>query len=176
MATAAKSLYELLGVAKNASADEIKKAYRKLAREYHPDRNPGDAEAEAKFKEVQGAYDTLSDPEKRKQYDAFGSGDGRAQGAAGGWTNFDPSAFDFGNLSDLFGGMFGNRGGRQQRRSRSAATTSRRSSTSPSRIRCAESRPRSPSRSTPPARSAAARARSRAPRRSSVPSAAAAES
>ena len=114
VATAAKSLYELLGVAKNASADEIKKAYRKLAREYHPDRNPGDAEAEAKFKEVQGAYDTLSDPEKRKQYDAFGSGDGRAQGAPGGWTNFDPSAFDFGNLSDLFGGMFGNRGGRQQ--------------------------------------------------------------
>ena len=114
MATAAKSLYELLGVAKNASADEIKKAYRKLAREYHPDRNPGDAEAEAKFKEVQGAYDTLSDPEKRKQYDSFGSADGRAQGAPGGWTNFDPSAFDFGNLSDLFGGMFGNRGGGRQ--------------------------------------------------------------
>ncbi len=61
MATAAKSLYEVLGVAKNASADEIKKAYRKLARQYHPDRNPGDDEAEAKFKEVQGAYDVLSD-------------------------------------------------------------------------------------------------------------------
>jgi molecular chaperone DnaJ len=114
VATAAKSLYEVLGVAKNASADEIKKAYRKLAREYHPDRNPGDAEAEAKFKEVQGAYDVLSDDEKRKQYDAFGSADGRAQGGQGGWTNFDPGAFDFGNLSDLFGGMFGGRGGRQQ--------------------------------------------------------------
>ena len=113
MATAAKSLYQVLGVAENASADEIKKAYRKLARQYHPDRNPGDAEAEAKFKEVQGAYDTLSDPEKRKQYDAFGSADGR--GGAGGWTNFDPGAFDFGNLSDLFGGMFrGGRAARQQ--------------------------------------------------------------
>ncbi len=110
MATAARSLYEVLGVAKNASADEIKKAYRKLAREFHPDRNPGDAEAEAKFKEVQGAYDVLSDTEKRKQYDTFGSADGRAQGGPGGWTNFDPSAFDFGNLSDLFGGMFGGRG------------------------------------------------------------------
>ena len=106
MATGAKSLYQVLGVPENASADEIKKAYRKLAREYHPDRNPGDAEAEAKFKEVQGAYDILSDAEKRKQYDAFGSADGRAQGAPGGWTNFDPSAFDFGNLGDLFGGMF----------------------------------------------------------------------
>jgi molecular chaperone DnaJ len=115
VATAAKSLYQILGVAENATANEIKKAYRKLARQYHPDRNPGDAEAEAKFKEVQGAYDTLSDAEKRKQYDAFGSADGRAQGGPGGWTNFDPSAFDFGNLSDLFGGMFrGGRGAQQQ--------------------------------------------------------------
>jgi molecular chaperone DnaJ len=114
VATAARSLYETLGVPKNASAEEIKKAYRKLAREYHPDRNPGDDAAEAKFKEVQGAYDVLSDDEKRKQYDAFGSADGRGHGAPGGWTNFDPNAFDFGNLSDLFGGMFGGRGGRQQ--------------------------------------------------------------
>ena len=68
------TLYETLGVAKNASQDEIKKAYRKLARQHHPDRNPGDASAEAKFKEVQTAYDVLSDPEKRKQYDAFGNG------------------------------------------------------------------------------------------------------
>jgi len=110
VATAAKSLYEVLGVAKNASADEIKKAYRKLARQYHPDRNPGDDDAEAKFKEVQAAYDTLSDPEKRTQYDSFGSGDG-----AQGWTNFgNADAFDFGNLSDLFGGVFGGRGNRQR--------------------------------------------------------------
>ena len=66
-----------LGVAKNASADEIKKAYRKLARQYHPDTNPGDQEAEERFKEVQNAYDVLSDPEKRKQYDTFGSTNGR---------------------------------------------------------------------------------------------------
>ena len=65
----ADELYKTLGVAKNASEDEIKKAYRKLARQYHPDRNPGDAEAEEKFKEVSAAHDVLSDPEKRKEYD-----------------------------------------------------------------------------------------------------------
>ena len=67
------SPYETLGGAKNASADEIKKAYRKLARQYHPDRNPGDKTAEDRFKEVQTAYDLLSDTEKRKQYDRFGA-------------------------------------------------------------------------------------------------------
>jgi molecular chaperone DnaJ len=115
VATTAKSLYEVLGVAKNASAAEIKKAYRKLARQYHPDRNPGDAEAEDRFKEVQTAYDVLSDPEKRKQYDAFGSADGRRAGPGGfTWTTgegFDLG--DLGNLGDIFGGLFG-RGARQQ--------------------------------------------------------------
>ena len=68
----ADDLYKVLGVSKKASDEEIKKAYRKLARKYHPDRNPDDPKAEEKFKEVQGAYDTLSDPEKRKEYDSGG--------------------------------------------------------------------------------------------------------
>jgi molecular chaperone DnaJ len=107
------TLYDTLGVKKGASADEIKKAYRKLAAQYHPDKNPGDSAAEDKFKEVQNAYDVLSDPEKRKQYDAFGA-DGRVRfdprnfgGGGGGFT-----INDLGDLGDLFGGLFGGRAGR----------------------------------------------------------------
>src|SRR5918912_4261208 len=108
------TLYDTLGVKKDASTEEIKKAYRKLAAQYHPDKNPGDASAEEKFKEVQNAYDVLSDAEKRKQYDTFGSADGRGPGG------FDPRNFgggsftinDLGDLGDLFGGLFGGRAGR----------------------------------------------------------------
>jgi molecular chaperone DnaJ len=102
LATRPKDLYDVLGVSRTASQEELKKAYRKLVREHHPDKNPGNVEAEERFKEIQGAYDVLSDPEKRKQYDAFGSADGRVGGFPGGGANVD---FDFGDLSDLFGGF-----------------------------------------------------------------------
>ena len=107
-----RDLYETLGVTRNASHDEIKKAYRKLAQKWHPDKNPGDAAAEEKFKEVTAAYETLSDVEKRKAYDQFGAAGGMSGGG------FDPSAFsDFASargvdLSDLLSDLFGRvRGG-----------------------------------------------------------------
>ena len=118
---ATKNLYETLGVPKNASDDDIKKAYRKLVRQYHPDRNPGDASAEERFKEVQNAYDVLSDPEKRKAYDTFGSTNGRPgpAGGPGGFTVGDFDLGDLGDLGDIFGGLFGRgRGGPQQRQAR----------------------------------------------------------
>ncbi len=119
-----KDPYATLGVAKTATADEIKKAYRKLAREFHPDRNPGDAAAEERFKEVQGAYDVLSDTEKRKQFDRFGAGGpGSFGGGGGGPGGFGNVRFDNVDLSDLFGGLgglFGNRGPARPRAERGA--------------------------------------------------------
>lgn len=121
-----RDLYEVLGVPKTASASEIKKAHRKLVRKHHPDANPGDSEAEERFKEVQGAYDVLSDPAKRKQYDQLGSRMFAGAGAgnrAGGWNvNFDGDLGDlgsFGDFGDILGGLFGNAGGRRTTRARS---------------------------------------------------------
>lgn len=128
--------YQTLGLSKNASQDEIKKSFRKLARQYHPDKNPGDKAAEDKFKEVNQAYETLSDPEKRKQYDelsrlgAFGAGPGGGfRPGAGGAQGFDPrifqqwqsqgggAQFEMGDLGDLLGNLFGGAGpGRGRRR------------------------------------------------------------
>ena len=106
---AAKDLYKILGVDKKASADDIKKAHRKLVRQYHPDRNPGDAKAEERFKEIQAAYDVLGDPDKRKQYDRGGLNP-FAQGAPGGAGGFDAGSFSD-ILSNLFGGGAGGAGG-----------------------------------------------------------------
>src|SRR3954466_12854862 len=114
-----RDYYEILGVTKTASADEIKKAYRKVAMQYHPDRNPGDKGAEEKFKEAAEAYEILSDADKRAQYDRYGhagvAGNGRGHGGSGN-MNMDDIFSQFGDIfgDDIFGNFFG--GGQQRSR------------------------------------------------------------
>lgn len=110
---AKRDYYEVLGLQKGATEDEIKKAYRKMALKYHPDRNPGDKEAEEKFKEAAEAYDVLGDPKKRQQYDQFGHVGAQAQGFGGGagfggFSGLDEIFEQFGNI---FGGHYGSGGG-----------------------------------------------------------------
>ena len=115
MAETKRDYYEVLGVDKNADDATLKKAYRALAKKYHPDMNPGDKEAEKKFKEASEAYAVLSDAEKRRKYDQFGHAafDGGAGGGAGGFGGFDFSGTDFGDIfGDIFGDLFGG-GGRR---------------------------------------------------------------
>ena len=105
-----RDYYEVLGVQKGASEDEIKKAYRVLAKKYHPDLHPGDAEAEAKFKEANEAYEILSDAEKKEKYDRFGfAGVDPSYGAGqGGYERYQQYGHgDFGDFGDIFGDIFG---------------------------------------------------------------------
>ncbi len=107
MAEQKRDYYEVLGVGRGASEDEIKKAYRKLAKKYHPDLNPGDKEAEQKFKEVNEAYEVLSDSSKKARYDQFGHAGVDPNYGAGGGFGGGFGDFDFGDLGDIFGSFFG---------------------------------------------------------------------
>ena len=108
-----RDYYEVLGVPKNASDADIKKAFRTLAKKYHPDMHPGDKECEEKFKEAQEAYAVLSDAEKRKQYDQFGHA--AFDGTGGGAGGFDFSGMDMGDIfGDIFGDFFGGGGARRR--------------------------------------------------------------
>ena len=121
MAQEKRDYYEVLGVSKTATDAEIKKAYRKLAMKYHPDYNPGDKEAEEKFKEINEANEVLSDPKKRQLYDQYGfagvdpnyaAQNGGGPGGFGGFSGFGGDGVDLGDIfGDIFGGGFGGFGG-----------------------------------------------------------------
>ena len=111
-----RDYYEVLGIQKGASADEIKKAYRSLAKKYHPDMNPGNAEAEQKFKEINEAYGVLSDADKKAKYDAYG----HAAFEAGGGGGYGAGGFDFSDIFSGFGDIFGGFGGSSRSSSRRA--------------------------------------------------------
>ncbi|MCA6072832.1 MAG: molecular chaperone DnaJ [Endomicrobium sp.] len=120
-----RDYYEVLGVAKTAATDEIKSAYRKLALKYHPDKNPGNKEAEEKFKEINEAYEVLSDAQKKQQYDTFGHDvAGGMGGGQGGYTQY--SSGDFSNMGDIFGDIFGDVFGGSQRSGRKSGRSSQR--------------------------------------------------
>ena len=122
MADNKRDYYEVLGVDKSASEDELKKAYRKAAKKYHPDLNPGDEVAEKNFKEVNEAYEVLSDSEKRARYDQFGhAGVDPNFGAGGGYGGAGFDGFgDFGDLGDIFSSFFGGGFGGGSRRNPNA--------------------------------------------------------
>ena len=129
MAESKRDFYEVLGIEKSASDDDIKRAYRQAAKKYHPDLHPGDAGAEAKFKEVNEAYEVLSDKEKRARYDQFGHAGVDPNFGAGGGGGFGGYDFgDFGDLGDLFGSFFGGGFGAQSGRSSNNANAPRRGS------------------------------------------------
>lgn len=107
-----RDYYEVLEVAKTATVEEIKKAYRKKAIQYHPDKNPGDKEAEEKFKEAAEAYDVLSNPDKRSRYDQFGhAGVSGAAGNGGPFGGFGGEGMSMDDIFSMFGDIFGGRGG-----------------------------------------------------------------
>ena len=112
MAEQKRDYYEVLGIDKNADDAAIKKAYRQLAKKYHPDMNPGDQEAEKKFKEASEAYAVLSDPDKRRQYDQFGhAGVSGAAGNGGPFGGFGGEGMSMDDIFSMFGDIFGGRGG-----------------------------------------------------------------